>query len=179
MVDVTSSTGGIKEERETNRFEAELNIEEDGVYSLLLDVGQSMARRHNLSINGVEVIEMQKLWLPPTTSTTVTLHEGKHTIESLLQSTAEIEGSTLTLHIYPGNDGAYTLYQDNGADYGYEKGEYAKIHFTWNDQAKELTIEKAEGNYPINQLELMIKLMGQEAKEKKVTYTNRNRKVKF
>lgn len=85
LVDVTSSTGGVKEERETNRFEGELNIKEDGEYSILLDVGQTMARRHNLSIDGTEVIEMKNLWLPPTTSAIITLKAGKHKIESFLE----------------------------------------------------------------------------------------------
>ena len=66
IVDVTSTEGGKKEVRERNIFEGTLNIAEGGQYSLLLDVGQKMARRHNLVIDGAPVIEMQNLWLPPT-----------------------------------------------------------------------------------------------------------------
>ena len=43
VVDVTSSTGGTKEVRTRNLFEAEIEIEESGRYALLLDVGQKMA----------------------------------------------------------------------------------------------------------------------------------------
>jgi len=78
VVDVTSTEGGKKEVRERHIFEADINISADGDYALLLDVGQKMARRHNLCIDGNTVIEMQNLWLPPTASQIVHLKEGKH-----------------------------------------------------------------------------------------------------
>ena len=84
VVDVTSTEGNKKEVRERNIFEAELNIEEAGNYALLLDVGQKMARRHNLCIDGVPVIEMQNLWLPPTASKIVLLDEGRHKLTAEL-----------------------------------------------------------------------------------------------
>ena len=84
IVDVTSTEGGKKEVRERHIFEATIDIAEAGDYSLLLDVGQKMARRHNLSIDGQNVIEMQNLWLPPTASAIVHLEAGRHTIEAEL-----------------------------------------------------------------------------------------------
>ena len=84
IVDVTSTEGGKKEVRERHIFEAAINISEAGDYALLLDVGQKMARRHNLSIDGENVIEMQNLWLPPTASKIVHLEAGHHTLEAEL-----------------------------------------------------------------------------------------------
>ena len=84
VVDVTSTTGNKKEIRERHIFEAELNIEEAGNYALLLDVGQKMARRHNLCIDGVPVIEIQNVWLPPTASKIVLLDKGRHTLTAEL-----------------------------------------------------------------------------------------------
>ena len=84
IVDVTSTEGGKKEVRERDIFEGTLNIAEGGQYSLLLDVGQKMARRHNLVIDGAPVIEMQNLWLPPTASAIVTLSAGSHTVSAEL-----------------------------------------------------------------------------------------------
>ena len=78
VVNVTSTEGGKKEIRERHIFEASLDITEAGDYSLLLDVGQKMARRHNLCIDGQSVIEMQNLWLPPTASKIVHLSKGRH-----------------------------------------------------------------------------------------------------
>ena len=83
-VNVTSTEGGKKEVRERHIFEATIDIKEAGDYSLLLDVGQKMARRHNLTIDGEPVIEMQNLWLPPTASKIVTLSKGRHHISAEL-----------------------------------------------------------------------------------------------
>ena len=84
VVDVTSTEGNKKEVRERHIFEAEIDIEEAGNYALLLDVGQKMARRHNLCIDGVPVIELQNVWLPPTASKIVMLDKGRHKLTAEL-----------------------------------------------------------------------------------------------
>ena len=86
IVNVTTTEGNRQERRESNQFETFIDIPADGHYSLLLDVGQKMARRHNLSIDGETVIEMQNLWLPPTASQIVHLKKGLHRL------TAELSG---------------------------------------------------------------------------------------
>ena len=83
-VNVTSTEGGKREVRERHIFEADVEIGEAGDYSLLLDVGQKMARRHNLCIDGTPVIEMQNLWLPPTASAIVRLTKGHHRLTAEL-----------------------------------------------------------------------------------------------
>lgn len=83
-VNVTSTEGGKTEKRQEGLFVAEIDIAEDGDYSFLLDVGQTMARRHHLSIDGRVVIDMQNLWLPPTTSTIQHLEKGRHIISAHL-----------------------------------------------------------------------------------------------
>ena len=84
VVDVTTTEGNRREVRERHIFEATIDIAETGDYSLLLDVGQKMARRHNLCIDGQTVIEMQNLWLPPTASKIVRLEKGRHTLTAEL-----------------------------------------------------------------------------------------------
>lgn len=83
-VNVTSTTGGVTEVRHSNIFTAELDIKESGRNSLMLDVGSRMARKHNLVIDGSTVIDMNNLWLPPTTSVIVELSEGRHKLVSEL-----------------------------------------------------------------------------------------------
>ncbi len=83
-VNVTTTEGGRREVRERHIFEATIDIPEAGDYALLLDVGQKMARRHNLTVDGQTVIEMQNLWLPPTASTIVHLEAGRHTLTAEL-----------------------------------------------------------------------------------------------
>ncbi len=84
VVDVTTTEGNRREVRERHIFEASIDIDEAGDYSLLLDVGQKMARRHNLCIDGKAVIEMQNTWLPPTASKIVHLEKGHHTLTAEL-----------------------------------------------------------------------------------------------
>ena len=83
-VNVTTTEGGRREVRRSNLFEAAIDVAETGDYALLLDVGQTMARRHNLVIDGQPVIEMQNMWLPPTASTIVRLTKGRHEVSAEL-----------------------------------------------------------------------------------------------
>ena len=84
VVDVTSTEGGKREVRERHIFEGTINIDETGDYSLLLDVGQQMARRHDLEIDGRKVMSMQNLWLPPTSSAIIHLDAGTHKVSAEL-----------------------------------------------------------------------------------------------
>ena len=84
IVNVTSTEGGKKEVRQSNKFMAEIQIAEDGEYALLLDVGQTMARRHNLAVDDSTIIDVNNLWLPPTTSVNIDLKAGTHTFMSEL-----------------------------------------------------------------------------------------------
>jgi alpha-D-xyloside xylohydrolase len=47
-----------------------------------------------------------------------------------IQYTGEKPNAPLTLHVYTGQDGAFTLYEDDGTSYRYEKGEHAAIRFS-------------------------------------------------
>ena len=85
VVNVTSTQGGRSEVRVRNVFEADIDVPAAGCYSILLDVGQTMARRHDLEIDGKKVIDMHNLWLPPTASVLVDLSQGRHKL------TAELE----------------------------------------------------------------------------------------
>lgn len=84
VVNVTTTEGGRQEVRRRNIYEATIDVAAAGDYALLLDVGQKMARRHNLVIDGQKVIDMQNTWLPPTTSTIVRLTAGRHTVTAEL-----------------------------------------------------------------------------------------------
>ena len=49
--------------------------------------------------------------------------------------------------IYTGEDGSFTLYEDKGDGYDYEEGKYTAISFHWNEDAKNLTINKLQGSF--------------------------------
>lgn len=52
------------------------------------------------------------------------------------------------LRVYRGRDGSFTLYDDQGDTYGYEKGARAIIPLRWDDKAAALTIGGRQGDYP-------------------------------
>ena len=54
---------------------------------------------------------------------------------------------TLQIRIYPGADGTFTLYEDEGDNYNYEKGAYATIRMDWNDATRQLTVGAREGQF--------------------------------
>src|SRR5690606_16067170 len=54
----------------------------------------------------------------------------------------------LTIEVYTGADGSFPLYEDNGRNYGYERGEFARIPLSWNEARGELVIGAREGGYP-------------------------------
>ena len=54
----------------------------------------------------------------------------------------------ITLWVYRGADGAFTLYEDDGLTYGYERGAFARIPLHWHDATGTLTLGRREGSYP-------------------------------
>jgi len=51
------------------------------------------------------------------------------------------------LRVYPGADGSFTLYDDQGDTYAYEKGARAVIPLRWDEKAGTLTIGARQGEY--------------------------------
>ena len=84
-VDVTSTEGGKKEIRENYIFASKLMIPAKGHYSILLDVGQTMARKYHLRIGDKTIFDMENTWLPPTTSTIVELEAGSYNVVAELE----------------------------------------------------------------------------------------------
>jgi len=77
-VNATGTAGNVRERRFFNDFNGELQITESADYSILLDVGQEMGRKHFLMIDGDTVINASNTWLPPTSSVIVHLDKGSH-----------------------------------------------------------------------------------------------------
>jgi alpha-D-xyloside xylohydrolase len=65
-----------------------------------------------------------------------------------LQYTTEKPADTIQLHVYTGKDASFTLYEDGGTTYDYEKGQFATIPFSYNQQEGTLTIGNQQGSYP-------------------------------
>jgi alpha-D-xyloside xylohydrolase len=56
--------------------------------------------------------------------------------------------SPIELRVYAGADGAFTLYDDAGDSYDYEKGAHSTIAIRWDDASKTLSFGAREGSFP-------------------------------
>lgn len=65
-----------------------------------------------------------------------------------MQYSDEKPAEEITLYVYAGQDGEFTLYEDEGVNYNYEKGQYAIIPFIYNDAEGTLTIGDRAGEFP-------------------------------
>ncbi len=65
-----------------------------------------------------------------------------------VQYATESPSDTIELRVYRGANGSFTLYDDEGDNYHYEKGQRAVTPITWDEASKTLTIGKREGTYP-------------------------------
>ena len=64
-----------------------------------------------------------------------------------MQWSDEKKPELIDLYIYAGKDGSYTLYEDEGTNYNYEKGKYAVIDFKYDDARKQVTIGARKGSF--------------------------------
>lgn len=89
----------------------------------------------------------------------------------------------IELRIYRGSDGSFTLYDDQGDTYAYEKGEHAVIPLRWNDKTASMTIGARYGRYPHMPREKEFRIVlvdGSKARvTKQVRYAGQEIKVQF
>lgn len=64
-----------------------------------------------------------------------------------MQYSDEKPAEVINLYVYTGKDGRFTLYEDDGVSYRYEKGQYARIPFVYNEAQRTLTIGERQGEF--------------------------------
>ena len=62
------------------------------------------------------------------------------------QYTSEKVDAPLSVTAYPGADGSFLLYEDDGRSFNYRKGDWMGIKMTWNDSRRVLSLHLAEGS---------------------------------
>ena len=65
-----------------------------------------------------------------------------------IEYTDQKPADEILLVIFAGADASFTLYEDDGVSYAYEKGRYSTIDFAWDDEARQLLIGARKGSYP-------------------------------
>jgi alpha-D-xyloside xylohydrolase len=95
-------------------------------------------------------------------------------ISELLMYADEKNGEISEIIIYSGEDGEFTLYNDDGDNYSYEKGNFSTIDLVYKDNKKTLTFGMACGEFKYQE-NFKIKLIksGENPKTMELTYTGK------
>lgn len=62
------------------------------------------------------------------------------------QYATEPNDEPVTLRVYPGADGMFSWYDDDGISFRYRRGEFTRIECGWNDSSRKLRLAWAEGS---------------------------------
>lgn len=100
-----------------------------------------------------------------------------------VQYVQEKSWKNLEIRLYAGADGNFILYEDEGNNYNYEKGEYSEIPFSWDDANRTLTIANRNGSYKgmnkSRKFEIILITPNQSPVKKSISYKGKEVKVKL
>jgi alpha-glucosidase/alpha-D-xyloside xylohydrolase len=96
----------------------------------------------------------------------------------LKQYTAEKVGVPLDVSVYPGADGSFLLYEDDGSSFDYRKGAWMGVQMAWNDARRALTLSLAPGSRMLPPARRDIRVRVGDM-EKSAIFAGRNLEVRF
>ncbi len=85
----------------------------------------------------------------------------------------------LDIVVYPGANAEFTLYEDEGDNYNYEKGQYSIIQLKWNDKFKTLSVGKRQGSFEGMQTTRQFNVRVIGGRNAKITYSGNATSVKL
>jgi len=77
----------------------------------------------------------------------------------LKQFTEEKSDEPLTLQIYPGSNGEFLLYEDDGKTFDFRRGEWMGIRLQWNDKSRQLTMRLEKGSRLLTTHKINVRLV--------------------
>ena len=83
----------------------------------------------------------------------------------VMQYAQQSQWDNLDIIVYPGSNAVFTLYEDEGDNYNYERGVYSTITMKWNDSQRTFTVETRQGQFPgmLQNRKFNIRIPGTEA----------------
>ena len=83
----------------------------------------------------------------------------------IMQYAQQSQWDNLDIIVYPGSNAVFTLYEDEGDNYNYERGVYSTITMKWNDSQRTFTVEARQGQFPgmLQNRKFNIRIAGTEA----------------
>lgn len=99
----------------------------------------------------------------------------------VMQYVDEIPDAPYEIRIYRGTDGEFALYEDAGDNYDYEKGGYAIVQLSWDDDRSELVMAGRKGSFStmVQSREYRLVFISKQGRETKtVRYAGQEMKVR-
>ena len=97
------------------------------------------------------------------------------------QYTSQAVSEPTTLRIYPGADGDFTLYDDDGISQDYLRGRGTWIRITWDDRSRTLTLQpgapKGEVSQPVHRTFTVRDMTGPASAAKTIVYNGQKMRV--
>jgi len=94
------------------------------------------------------------------------------------QYTEEKVEEPITLVVYPGSDGEFTLYEDDGRTFDFRRGEWQGTRLTWNDKLRQLSLAPAKGSKTSGQRIFEIRLAA-ESKTRRISFAGRTTSIRL
>lgn len=95
-----------------------------------------------------------------------------------IEYSAQYADAPWHIRIYPGADASFTIYQDAGDGYAYEKGERSQFTLSWNDKKQLLTISPRQGQcVPSKDVDMTVTLP--DGRNAHVAYNGKKQTVKL
>ena len=93
----------------------------------------------------------------------------------VVQYADERSSEPMEIRVYPGADGHFELYDDEGDGYGYQTAKFATIELSWNDVTHALTLGKRHGRFSGMPKKIAFKIVcksgGHVEQSSAITYT--------
>jgi alpha-D-xyloside xylohydrolase len=83
----------------------------------------------------------------------------------------------LEVRVYPGANGEFWLYEDDGTTWGYLHGRRSRIPMRWNDRFRTLVIDKRWGSYPGMPLTRTLRLLLPNGASRDVVYNGKKLRI--
>jgi alpha-D-xyloside xylohydrolase len=96
-----------------------------------------------------------------------------------MQYSDEKQPDVIDLYVFAGRDGQFNLYEDEGTNYNYEKGQYALIPFAYNEAEGTLTVGARQGEFPGMLKERTFRVIVGKQQPVEVTYNGAAQTVKL
>ena len=151
-------------------------LTQGGTRAVYLPAGQWYDFNTNAPVNGGQTLHLQA----PLDTIPAYVRAGTILpLGPILQSTSLGAEDPLEVRIYPGADAAFSLYEDDGDTYAYQKGAASRIPMRWNDQTRTLTVGARTGTFLGMLSTRHLNIVLPNGSRKSVIYLGRALQVRF